>query len=114
MRRAAIVAACLIGVLPVMAGGAAAQSASPYDITYSARTEAPLRGAIEAGSAPIATVPKGAEGIVLRWCRPEIPFGKWQFGSPAIWRALLDERACEIGWSGKVGFVDGKALTPER
>jgi len=114
MRPASLAAACLIGALPVMAGPAMAQSASPYDMTYSARTDAPLRAEIEAGAATIATVPRGADGIVLRWCRPEIPFGKWQFGSPAVWRALLDERACEIGWNGKVGFVDGKALAPGR
>lgn len=114
MRLASMVAACVIGALPVIAGQALAQAPSPYDMTYSARTEAKLRSAIEANAGTVATIPKGADGIVLRWCRPEMPFGKWQFGSPAVWRALLDERACEIGWNGKVGFVDGKALAPER
>ena len=114
MRPAFLAAACMIGILPVMAGPAAAQSPSPYDMTYSARADTVLRSAIEAGAGPVATLPKGADGIVLRWCRPEMPFGTWQFGSPATWRKLLDERACEIGWNGKVGFVDGTALAPER
>jgi hypothetical protein len=114
MRRASLAAACLIGVLPVMAGQAVAESVSPYEMTYSARADTALRSAIEAKAGPVATLPKGADGIVLRWCRPEMPFGTWQFGSPATWRKLLDERACEIGWNGKVGFVDGKALSPER
>lgn len=114
MRPAAMAAACLIGALPVVAGAASAQSPSPYDMTYSARADAVMRSAIETNAGTIATLPKGANGIVLRWCRPEMPFGKWQFGSPATWRALLDERACEVDWNGKVGFVDGKALAPER
>ena len=114
MRRVSLIAGCVLALAPVLAGAALAESASPYEMSYEARTDTMLRASIEAGSGQVAPLPKGAGGIILRWCRPEIPFGKWQFGSPAVWRALLDERACEVGWNGKVGFVDGTALTPER
>jgi len=114
VRGVSLLAGCLMALSPVIAGAAVAKSASPYEMTYEARTYTTLRASIETGSPAIAEIPKGSGGIVLRWCRSEIPFGKWQFGSPAVWRALLDARACEIGWNGKVGFVDGTALTPTR
>lgn len=110
----AVVTAALIVFGTGLAAPSVAQSPSPYDVRYTARSETPLRGAIEAGARPVATVPKGADGIVLRWCRPEIPFATWQFGSPATWRKILDERACEVEWNGSVGFVDGTALAPAR
>lgn len=113
MRIAAIgLATAVLGV--TLATAATAESVSPYEMRYQARSETALRASIESGSAKVATVPKGADGIVLRWCRPEIPFATWQFGSPATWRRLLDERACEIGWDGHVGYVDGTTLTPDR
>ncbi len=100
-----------IGVaLPVAA--AMAQSASPYDMTYTARSDAALRAAPEAGSAAKGEVKRGTTGIVLRWCRPEIPFGTWQFGRRVTWRKLLDERVCEVSAGGQVGFVDGTVLDP--
>ncbi|MEW5423144.1 hypothetical protein [Amorphus sp. 3PC139-8] len=93
---------------------ASAESVSPYEMRYQTRSGTALRASIESGSGTVAKLPKGADGIVLRWCRPEIPFSTWQFGSPATWRTLLDERACEIGWNGRVGYVDGTTLTPDR
>ena len=91
---------------------AAAQSPGPYDMRYSATAETPLAATIEKGAPATGAIPAGSDGIVLRWCRPEIPFATWQFGSPATWRKLLDERRCEVGWNGKVGFVEGSALQP--
>jgi len=96
------------------AGAAAAQSAGPYDMRYRTLAETPLAASIERGAPATRSLPAGADGIVLRWCRPEIPFGTWQFGSPATWRKLLDERRCEVGWKNEVGFVEGAALDPVR
>ena len=108
----ALVAAPIVALLA--AAPAAAQSPGPYDMLYSTRTDAPLTVDAEKGSAVIGTVPAGTSGLVLRWCRPEIPFGTWQYGSAATWRKLLDERRCEIGWKGRVGFVDGTMLVPAK
>jgi len=91
-----------------------AQSASPYDMTYKARKDTVMRAAPEAGSAAKGNLARGTAGIVLRWCRPEIPFNRWQFGGRGTWRILLDERVCEISSGGKVGFVDGVNLDPAR
>lgn len=96
------------------AGTAAAQSPGPYDMRYQVAAETPLTADIDAGSRTTGAIPAGSDGIVLRWCRPEIPFATWQFGSPATWRKLLDERRCEVGWNGKVGYVEGSALQPVR
>jgi hypothetical protein len=95
-------------------GQAAAQSAGPYDMRYAVAAETPLTADMDKGSRVTGAIPAGSDGIVLRWCRPEIPFATWQFGSPATWRKLLDERRCEVGWNGKVGTVDGSALQPVR
>lgn len=95
-------------------GAAAAQSPGPYDMRYQVAAETPLAATIEDGAPATGALPAGADGIVLRWCRPEIPFATWQFGSPATWRKLLDERRCEVGWKGKIGFVEGSALQPVR
>jgi len=98
----------------LLAGAAAAQQAGPYDMRYQTRAETTLTAAIDKGSKTVVAVPAGEGGIVLRWCRPEIPFGTWQYGSAATWRRLLDERRCEVGWKGHVGFVDGTALAPAK
>lgn len=109
----AIATAALAALIAAAAASAAvAQAPGPYDVRYSTRVEAALSADVEAGSKVVGTVPAGTSGLVLRWCRPEIPFGTWQYGSAATWRKLLDERRCEIGWKGRVGFVDGTTLVP--
>ena len=86
---------------------------SPYDMTYSVRRDTPVRSDMSAGSAVKATLPGGTKGIVMRWCRPEFPFGKWQYGGRATQRRLLDERWCEVEAGGVIGNVEGKSLRPE-
>lgn len=107
-------ALALAGLVAAAAVPAAAQSPGPYDVRYATRAEAALSADIEKGAKTVATVPAGTGGIVLRWCRPEIPFGTWQYGSAATWRKLLDERRCEISWKGRVGYVDGTTLVPAK
>jgi hypothetical protein len=107
-------AAAAVTGLAAGLGVAAAQSPGPYDMRYAVTAETPLAASIEKGAPAKQSIPAGADGIVLRWCRPEIPFATWQFGSPATWRKLLDERRCEVGWNGKIGFVEGAALEPVR
>lgn len=109
---AALLAAALAGSL---AAPAAAAGPSPYDMTFAIRGggETPLLGAMAEGAKRVGTIPAGAKGIVLRWCRSEIPFGSWQFGSRRDQLALLDQRWCEVSYRGKVGNVPGKVLQPE-
>lgn len=97
------------------AGAAMAQSASPYDMTYALRDGKPttLYADMSETSARKGTLPGDAKGIVLRWCRDEIPFGSWQFGSRKAQLGLLDARWCEISYNGAVGNVPGKVLTPQ-
>lgn len=110
--RAAVAAALLtaVGGLP-----AAAQSASPYDMTYALRGKAAvaLRADMAETAKPVGELPAGASGIVLRWCRSEIPFGTWQFGSRKDQLKLLDARWCEVSFKGRVGNVPGAAIAPE-
>jgi hypothetical protein len=96
-------------------GVALAQSASPYDMTYALReaNPTPLYADMSEKAAKKGTLPGDAKGIVLRWCRDEIPFGSWQFGSRKSQLALLDARWCEISYNGTVGNVPGKVLTPQ-
>lgn len=114
MRVRAVAAASLLAFGLALSGGASAQAPSPYEMRYTTRADTALRSSIEAGSGTVASLTKGTDGIILRWCRPEIPFSSWQFGSPATWRKLLDARACEVDANGRVGFVDGTALAPDR
>ena len=98
--------------------GAAAQSASPYDVTYAVRggltgTEVRMRAGPQDGAAIVATLPQGVGGIVMRWCRPEFNFRKWAFGGRGMHRAQLKGKVCEVDWNGRIGFVDGAALEPE-
>jgi len=99
----------------LVAGAALAQSASPYDNTYTLRDgkPTPLYADMSEKAAKKGTIPGDAAGIVLRWCRDEIPFGTWQFGSRKAQLALLDARWCEISYNGAVGNVPGKVLTPQ-
>jgi hypothetical protein len=99
----------------LLAGAAQAQSASPYDMTYALRDAkpTPLYSDMSDKAAKKGTLPGDAQGIVLRWCRDEIPFGSWQFGSRKAQLALLDARWCEVSYNGTVGDVPGKALTPQ-
>jgi hypothetical protein len=113
--RSAAAAAFLL----LLSGVAGAQTPgpSPYDMTYAVNVPdaagAPLRRDMALESAIVATLPSDATGIVLRWCRPEIPFGMWQFGAAAEKQALLDERWCEVSWRGTVGSLPGAAIRPE-
>lgn len=111
---------CILGALGALAIGAAAlpaaaQSPSPYDVTYTTRGDdaVALRADMSEGAATVGTIPAGATGIVLRWCRSEIPFGSWQFGSRRDQLKLLDERWCEVSHGGLVGNVPGRAIQPE-
>ncbi len=106
--------ALLIG-FGLSSGAASAQSASPYDMTYMLRDGKPtaLYSDMSEKAAKKATLPGDAKGIVLRWCRDEIPFGSWQFGSRKAQLALLDARWCEISYNGTVGNVPGKVLSPQ-
>lgn len=98
----------------LFAGVAAAQSPSPYDMTYTTRSgEVPLRADMSEAAAAIGVLPDGARGVVLRWCREEIPFGAWQFGSAKEQLKLLDQRWCEVSYQGRVGNVPGSAIAPE-
>lgn len=94
---------------------AMAQSASPYDMTYAVRDAkpTPIYADMSEKAARKGTLPGDAKGIILRWCRDEIPFGSWQFGSRKSQLALLDARWCEISYNGVVGNVPGKVLTPQ-
>jgi hypothetical protein len=94
---------------------AAAQSPSPYDMTYRLRggEAVALRADMSDKAAAVGTLPAGATGIVLRWCRSEIPFGTWQFGSAKEQLKLLDQRWCEVSYDGTVGAVPGSVLAPE-
>ena len=111
----ALAGSVLFALAAAGAAPAAAQGASPYDMTFAIRggAEAPLRAAQDAAAAPGAPGPAGASGIVLRWCRSEIPFGAWQFGSRSEQLKLLDSRWCEVSWQGKVGNIPGSLLQPE-
>ncbi len=100
-------------VVSTLAGAFPAYAKSPYDTTYSVRSDTPVRTAMKAGASVKATLPSGTKGIVLRWCRPEFPFGKWEFGNSSVKRKLLAERWCEIQSGGVIGNVEGKALRPE-
>ena len=101
--------------LVLAAGDVQAQSPSPYDMTYMLRDgeATSLYADMSEKAAKKGTIPGDAKGIVLRWCRDEIPFGSWQFGSRKAQLALLDARWCEISYNGVVGNVPGKVLTPQ-
>ncbi len=94
---------------------AAAQSAGPYDMIYElrGRDAVPLRADMNEGAAVTGELPADASGIILRWCRSEIPFGSWQFGSDRDRLKLLDARWCEVSHQGTIGNVPGSAIQPE-
>ncbi|MEZ5841142.1 MAG: hypothetical protein R3D02_12210 [Hyphomicrobiales bacterium] len=96
----------------------AAAGQSPYDTTFAVDSgwggkDIEMRAEPEAGSKVIGTLPKDAKGIILRWCRPEFNFRNWAYGSREGRKGQLKDKACEISFDGKVGFVDGDKLVPE-
>lgn len=101
--------------LVLATSAAMAQSASPYDMSYALRDGKPatLYTDMSESAAKKGTIPGDAKGIVLSWCRDEIPFGSWQFGSRKSQLALLDARWCEVMYKGMTGYVPGKVLTPQ-
>lgn len=110
-----IVAAAILAALALAAADARSASPSPYDMTYRLRGKAavPLYADMSEKAARKGMLPADARGIVLRWCRSEIPFGSWQFGSRRDQFRILDSRWCEISYGGLVGDVPGAALSPE-
>lgn len=108
-------AAAILGLSALSVTVAAAQQPSPYDMTFTLRGkgEAALYADMSEKAARIGTLPAGASGIVLRWCRSEIPFGSWQFGTRKEQLKLLDERWCEVSYNGTVGNVPGSAIAPQ-
>lgn len=108
-------AAALVALYLAGAAASHAQGASPYDMTYELRGGAavPLSRDMSETAPAVGTLPAGASGIVLRWCRAEIPFGAWQFGSRSEQLKLLDERWCEVSHQGRVGNVPGRMIQPE-
>jgi len=96
-----------------LGAGLPALAKSPYDTTYSVSEDTPVRAGMSASSAVKTTLKAGTKGIVMRWCRPEFPFDRWEFGNTQVKRALLKERWCEIESGGVVGNVEGKTLRPE-
>jgi hypothetical protein len=111
------VSTAAVSVVLICAGAiaASAQSPSPYDRTFALRggTEAVLYADMSASSSKKGVLPAGASGIVLRWCRSEFDFGKWQFGTLKDQLKYLDARWCEVSYKGVVGNVPGSVLTPE-
>ncbi len=101
--------------LVLATSAAMAQSASPYDMSYALRDGKPatLYTDMSESAGKKGTIPGDAKGIVLSWCRDEIPFGSWQFGSRKSQLALLDARWCEVMYKGTTGYVPGKVLTPQ-
>ena len=106
--------AVLLAALTLTSGPVNAQAPSPYDTTYRVDRDTPVYSNMATSSAVLATIPRGTSGIVLRWCRPEIPFADWQFGGRRTQRAILNERWCEISAGGRVGNVEGRALSVSR
>lgn len=103
------------GIMAATVVAALAQSPSPYDRTYKLRAGQPvaLYADMSEKAAKKGTLPGDARGIVLRWCRDEIPFGSWQFGNLRSQLKLLDARWCEVSYKGAVGNVPGSVLSPE-
>ena len=101
--------------LVLATSAAMAQSASPYDMSYALRDGKPatLYTDMSESAGKRGTIPGDAKGIVLSWCRDEIPFGSWQFGSHATQMKLLDTRWCEVSFKGLVGDVPGSVLEPQ-
>jgi hypothetical protein len=114
--RKVVTALVLAGVF--VAPAWAQQQPSPYDTRFQLRGQpaggAPLYAEMATGSRVLMTIPSNASGIILRWCRPELNFGVWQFGTLATQRQLLDGAWCEISVQGRIGNVEGKVLDPVR
>lgn len=87
-----------------------AQSSNPYDMRFALTQDAPMRAAPELESAISGQVAGGTRDIILRLCRPEVPFEQWMFGSQRVQNQLMDERVCEVDVAGRVGFIEGRFL----
>ena len=101
------------GLFLLPAVGASAQGAqSPYDTIYRVIGDTSLRAAPEDGSAVKAALPKGTEGVIMRWCRPEFSFRDWAYGTLRQRREMLKDRVCEVQAGNVIGFVDTRFLDP--
>nr|WP_321456695.1 hypothetical protein [uncultured Cohaesibacter sp.] len=95
-------------LLPV--SGEAKGAQSPYDTMYVVLKDTYLRAAPEANSKIKYHLPRGTEGVMMRWCRNEFSFKDWAYGSLSQRRKMLQSRVCEVQVNGKIGFVDAKFL----
>ncbi|WP_146006426.1 hypothetical protein [Cohaesibacter celericrescens] len=102
--------ALLSGLVLAPGVGLAQGAQSPYDTIYVVKSDAKMRVAIETNSAVKATLSKGTEGVVMRWCRNEFNFRDWAYGSLSKRRSMLKNRVCEVQAAGKIGFVEAKYL----
>jgi hypothetical protein len=107
-----------LSIAAVVAAGALAWTAShaagPYDTIYKTNGKAQLHAGPGDTTAVKEIIAKGTKGIILRWCRPEMPFRTWEFGGPKARRGILDKRWCEIDVGGRIGFMHGSHLNPRR
>lgn len=118
MRTYGVALGLAAGLATVSTATLAQSSPSPYDMKFQLRNPpaggAPLHADMTTGSAVKTRLAPTTSGIILRWCRPELAFGTWQFGNLATQRKLLDGAWCEVQAGGTIGNIEGKFLDPIR
>ena len=92
---------------------AQAEKISPYSVRYITFAPTPILQKMEVESPIVEELASDTTGIVLRWCSPEFPFGKFMFGNEEERLSLLGERICEASLNGRVLFISGKTIKPD-
>lgn len=118
MTKTGLFAIAAAALWATMATASAQTSPSPYDMKFKLRAPpadgVPVYSDMSTGSKVKTRLAPATSGIILRWCRPELSFGTWQFGNLATQRKVLDGAWCEVQSGGTVGNVEGKVLDPIR
>ena len=90
-----------------------AEKIGPYSVRYITFAPTPILQKMDVSSPIVEELATETTGIVLRWCSPEFPFGKFMFGNEEERLSLLGERMCEASLDGRVLFISGKTIKPD-
>lgn len=105
----------LIGAVAFVAMGSAAYAGGnegyTYESTFKTRSEVAMRTGPSEGAGTRVTLKKGASGIILQYCAPELSTGGWYFAKTKGRLEQLATTTCQVDYNGTVGFLDGKDLT---
>lgn len=105
-----LMSAVALGALVSTAALAGGNEAYTYEATFKTNKAVAMRTGPSESAGTKRQLEKGADGIVLRYCAPELSTGGWYFAKSKSRLKQLEITTCQVSYDGTVGFLDGKDL----